>query len=353
MGRAVKYVLAFGLAFVVGLAALDVFLRVSGTSAPSVTVDDPTFGRMMKPGVDVVFINEGFKLGQINEYGYMGRGYPPVKPHGVVRIALMGDSYVAGHHLFDRHHFGTLLEHDLNDMVPYQVQVLNFGFPAVNFEQMYIYYRVFAKRFSPDYVLYFIGPGSLNMAADEIGPRLKIEGDSLRIDYAFRSSAAFARSRRMSPIRELALYPLARKAMEMHARGLTMDVIFDKFYRLFASVPSVETGEEPVERPKRQPINRAIVDALASANRSGAATSIIVARDSLPDTFIDFVKARGVRILDPAPSLDSLAAQGIDPNYWPGSHRRGHWNPYAHRVIADFLAAEMLPLLKERTSLDR
>ena len=161
MGRVIRSVFGFGLAFVLGMAALEVFVRTSGTSTPSITKNDADFGQAMKPGMQAVFINEGFKLGRVNRYGYLGHAYPPKKPEGTVRIALMGDSYVAGHHLFDRHHFGTLLEHDLNQVLPYPVQVLNFGFPAVNFEQMYIYFQVFAKRFSPDYVLYFIGPGSL------------------------------------------------------------------------------------------------------------------------------------------------------------------------------------------------
>lgn len=338
MGKLVGFLIKFGLAFIIAMVALELFLRISGTSAPSITVDDPAFGRMMKPGMDVVFINEGFKLGSVNEYGYLGAGRPREKPEGVLRIALMGDSYVAGHHIFDRHHFGTLLQEKLNEVSSREVQVLNFGFPAVNFEQMYIYYRVFAKEFSPDIVLYFIGTSSLNAKADELGPRLEIEGDSLVIDYSFRDSPAFARSRKLSPIRDLAIYPLARKALEMHARGMTMSVVFGKFYSLFSPEPETEADETPVEKPGRMPLNRAIIRAMAKANREGPARSIIVARDRLPDTFTEFVEEEGIQIFDPAPYLDSLAAQGIDPNYWPGSQRRGHWNPYAHKVIADFLA---------------
>jgi hypothetical protein len=103
-----------------------------------------------------------------------------------------------------------------------------------------------------------------------------------------------------------------------------------------------------VERPRRRPINRAIVKKLGEANRQGSPISIIMARGDLPETFIDFVRANDVLYFDPAAKLDSLAQAGIDPNYWAGSQRKGHWNHYAHRVIAAFLLEKMAPLMPDR-----
>jgi hypothetical protein len=354
MGKVLRSATGFGLAFVAAMILLELFVRFSGTSSPTITLDDPSFGRLIRPNFNVVFLNEGFKIGKTNTYGYLGRGYPPEKPPGAVRIALMGDSYVAGNHLFDRHHFGTLMEERLNSLLDREVQVLNLGFPAVNFEQMYIYYQVFGKKFHPDLALYFIGTGSLNTPIDEVGPRLKLEGDSLGIDYSFRSSRRYARSRRLSLIRELALYPLVHKAREMHARGATPGIIFDKFYRLLAAGAGGELEEEPVEATQAEPIedpgraqiNRAIVVELGKMNSEGATTSIIVVRDPLPAAFVKFAEQNGVLVLDPGPALERLARQGVNPRYWPGSHRSGHWNPYAHRAIADYLADRIAPLLQ-------
>jgi hypothetical protein len=70
-----------------------------------------------------------------------------------------------------------------------------------------------------------------------------------------------------------------------------------------------------------------------------------MARGTLPETFVDFLKANDVLYFDPGAKLDSLAQAGIDPNYWAGSQSRGHWNHYAHRVIGDFLVEKMAPLI--------
>jgi len=355
--KRIALLVGMAFAFAVGMLFYEAFLRYSGSSGPSVVESDETFGLRLKKEMPYIFINEGFSLGKINQYGYMGPGYPPEKPDGVVRIALMGDSYVAGHHMFDRHHFRSLIEEDLNRLTGVRVEVLNFGFPAINFEQMYVYYEVFARRFSPDYVLYFIGTSSLNNPVDEVGPRLKLEADTLRIDNGFRKSPAFARVKKLDMLRKVGLFSLVRKAKQIYGQGSGPEIVFDKFYWLAKGGRGDEKEEKaPEEKPKRIAVNHAVVEQLASDNRraaaglGGAATSILVIRDGLPQTFIDFAGASGLEFFDPNPGLDSLDAAGIDPHYWKGSHRGGHWNQYAHRVVAAYLTRKLTPLLDTEVS---
>jgi hypothetical protein len=355
--KRIALLIGMAVAFAVGMLFYEAFLRFSGSSGPSVVESDETFGLRLKRDMHYIFVNEGFSLGKINHYGYMGPGYPPEKPEGVVRIALMGDSYVAGHHMFDRHHFRSLIERDLNDLPGVRVEVLNFGFPAINFEQMYVYYEVFARRFSPDYVLYFIGTSSLNNPVDEVGPRLKLEADTLQIDNSFRKTGAFARVKRLDLLRQLGLFSLIRKAKQIYGQGSGPEIVFDKFYWLAKGGRGDEkTRKEPEEKPKRIAINHAVVERLASDNRRAAdgleesATSILVIRDGLPRTFIDFAGATGLELFDPNPGLDSLEAAGIDPHYWKGSQRNGHWNQYAHRVVAAYLTRKLTPLLDTEVS---
>ncbi len=349
-----RFALLIGMAvaFAIGMLFYEAFLRYSGSSGPSIVESDEAFGLRLKEDTHVIFINEGFSLGKVNEYGYLGPGYPPEKPQGVTRIALMGDSYVAGHHLFDRHHFRRIMEDGISASMGGKVEVLNFGFPAINFEQMYIYYKVFAERYSPDYVMYFVGIGSLNNPVDEVGPRLKIEGDTLRIDNSFRKSGAFARIKKLDHLRRLGLYTLLRKARQIYARGSGPEIVFDKFYKLAkgGSGDDDAPDKELLEKPKRMPINRAVVEKLGETNRGGVATSIIVIRDGLPQTFVDFAIANGVQCFDPTPGLDSLAAEGIDPHYWKGSQRTGHWNQYAHRVVGAYLTRKLIQLLDTEVS---
>jgi hypothetical protein len=355
--KRIALLVGMAVAFAAGMLFYEAFLRYSGSSGPSVVESDETFGLRLKKDMHYIFVNEGFSLGKINHYRYMGPGYPPEKPEGVVRIALMGDSYVAGHHMFDRHHFRSLIERELNDLPGVRVEVLNFGFPAINFEQMYIYYEVFARRFSPDYVLYFIGTSSLNTPVDEVGPKLKLEADTLRIDNSFRKSAAFARVKRLDPLRKLGLFSLVRKARQIYGQGSGPEIVFDKFYWLAkGGRPDEKEKKAPEEKPKRIEINHAVVEQLAAGNRraaaglDGAATSFLVVRDGLPPTFTDFAGETGVELFDPTPGLDSLMAAGIDPHYWKGSHRTGHWNQYAHSVVGAYLTRKLTPLLDTQVS---
>jgi len=355
--KRIALLVGMAVAFAIGMLFYEVFLRYSGSSGPSVVESDEAFGLRLKADMPYIFVNEGFSLGKVNQYGYLGPGYPPEKPDGVIRIALMGDSYVAGHHMFDRHHFRSHIEKDLNELTGGRVEVLNFGFPAINFEQMYVYYRVFAERYSPDYVLYFIGTSSLNNPVDEIGPRLKLEADTLRIDNGFRKGPAFARVKKLDRLRKVGLFSLVRKAKQIYAKGSGPEIVFDKFYWLAKGGRGDEKKKKvPEEKPKRIAINHAVVEALAETNRQavagreGAATSVIVIRDGLPQTFMDFAGTSGLDLFDPNPGLDSLEASGIDPHYWKGSQRNGHWNQYAHRVVAAYLTRKLTPLLDTEVS---
>jgi hypothetical protein len=124
-----------------------------------------------------------------------------------------------------------------------------------------------------------------------------------------------------------------------------MYVLFDKFYSLLKGPFEEEPRAELVEDPKRMALNRAIVSEMGRMNREGSVTSIIVVRDGLPETFIEFAEANGVPVFDPQPVLGRLAESGVDPKYWPGSQRSGHWNQYAHVVISEFLTDKISPLI--------
>jgi hypothetical protein len=352
MGKS-KFLVGVVISFIMVTVALEVFIKFSGSANTSIVIDDESFGRVLKPSTDFIQIKEGFRLGRVNRYGYLGPAYPPDKDTGVVRIALVGDSYVAGLHLFERNHYRRILEEGLNSISDRRVEVLNFGLPAADFETMYLYYEVFAKRFSPDFVIYVIGTSSLNRPMEHLssrpGPQLVVHGDSVHIDYSFRSSEAFAASKRLNLVRSFGLFSLLVRAKQIASNRRIAEELFGKFYRLFNPRKPRDRSEPggPVERARRKPINRAVVEQLGALNREGGPKSIIMARETLPETFIDFALDNDVIYFDPSAKVDSLAQTGIDPHYWAGSQRRGHWNQYAHRVIGAFLVEKMRPLIAE------
>lgn len=346
----VKFLLEIGVALSLTTAGLELFLRSSGTCQPPPYVFDERFGSAMKPNADAVFINEGFRLARVNEYGYLGPCYPPEKAAGTVRIALIGDSYVAGREVFDRHHFRRILEDELERDCGRRVEVLNLGFPTTSLERFYIYYEVFGKQFSPDYVLYFVGRNSLNWKRHELRPELVVERDSLRIDYSFRSNGRFEIRKRLQCLRELGLFWLASKARELGNSGEFSHIILGKpseRLRAGAAGDDATKGGHSGDREIRA-VDRAVVRELGEMNRRGRPRCIIVGRDSLPENFLELLVENEIAYFDASSALELLAQGGEDPCYWKGSRRRGHWNPDAHRVVGEFLAAKMEFLIEGR-----
>ena len=64
----------------------------------------------------------------INEQGFRERGFSAVKPPGTYRIAALGDSFTFGNGLRPRERYSDLL----NQWLPDQFEVLNFGIPGAN-----------------------------------------------------------------------------------------------------------------------------------------------------------------------------------------------------------------------------
>jgi hypothetical protein len=340
----------FGLAFVATMIMFEFFCRASGSGTPAQTTVDEDLGVVWKAGSDLLCLNEGFRIGRINEYGYLGPAYPPEKPDGVIRIALMGDSYVVGRHLFDRHHFRNVLEEKLNESCSEKVQVLNLGLLAANFERMYIYHEMFAQKFAPDYVVYLLGTHNLNRKKMEIGPKLAVKDGSLVVDYSFRTSTRYKIRKKLAFLRESGICSLIRRARALHIGGESPRILLGKFGELLCPEPAVAMGKdmEQIEDPSRKDLNRAILRSLAEMNSRGSPRIIIVCRDGLPEDFIECIKKSGIAYFDPGPELNKLARSGIDPHYWKGSQATGHWNQYAHRVVGEFLAEKMRPLIEER-----
>lgn len=92
----------------------------------------------------------------INAYGMRNRPVEKAKPAGVFRIACIGDSIAFGMGTA-RDHFSLQLEEQLNGAPPSptpKVEVLNFGVPGYNVEQVAAALEERAADFSPDLVVY-------------------------------------------------------------------------------------------------------------------------------------------------------------------------------------------------------
>jgi len=334
--RAMKKLFAAGLALIGTLLLLDLYLQLAGIQTPMETRIDPTLGPTYIPNKNITHFNEGFFVGAANKYGYMGPAIPPRSQGSERRILLIGDSYVLGHTVLPRHHFGRFLETNLSLATGKEVHALNFGKADFNLRNMYQYFIDFAGTFDHDVALFFVGAGDLAPARQVVSslyPAVELQGDSLIIDRNFHNSRTYHFYKAIEPVfTNSAILRLVFNAYKMISGGGLADVVLDKF----APRPAASAQNETLSPRALPELNRAILNELAKDPRN-----ILVIREDLDPSLRAEVRSSGMPIIDLAAFLDSLEAKGNDPYYWPVTRMRGHWNHAAHRSIGEFLADQL------------
>jgi len=114
----------------------------------------PTRGGMMRalvPGMERE--RRGIEVA-INSYGQRDRNYELEKKPETYRIAVIGDSVAFGFGVALRETFAKVLEKRLRSDTGKDVQVLLFGRPGFDVEDVYDCYMDLVHRFHPDLVLY-------------------------------------------------------------------------------------------------------------------------------------------------------------------------------------------------------
>jgi lysophospholipase L1-like esterase len=103
------------------------------------------------------------ETGDFNSYGHRGPAFSFEKS-GKKRIVAMGDSVVAGLDVDVDQRFTDVLDKKLNG--PYEV--INLGVCGYSLLQEFEYFKLLAKKFSPDYVLWFITFNDMRLHSGEI-----------------------------------------------------------------------------------------------------------------------------------------------------------------------------------------
>ena len=188
-----KQLFRFIFGFLITILILEFFLEIGEINSLTNVKQDKLLGSLLKSNSKFLYFNEGFSLGQVNDYGYYGPSYSKIKGTNIERIALVGDSYVEGVQVFERNHFRNKLENLLNsESSTLKYEILNFGRSGFNLNDAYCYYVNFVKQFNPTVKLIFISPGDLvNRGAVASRPYALIQNEDIVIDYGFSKSENF------------------------------------------------------------------------------------------------------------------------------------------------------------------
>lgn len=161
-------------AFVVALLLMEAALRLAGYRLPArmpqeqfgliVKVKEsevPGLGFTLRPGGRGETVYPGRRpedarrvIYQVNDRGFRDDPIDPVKPRGVTRVALLGDSVTYGTGINLDETLGRHLEAALQERLPHRrLQVLNCGVPATNTGQQVALLRHRVLDLAPDLVV--------------------------------------------------------------------------------------------------------------------------------------------------------------------------------------------------------
>lgn len=169
---------------------------------------DPWTGSAYRPNGQAVHGSEGFSVVRINSLGLRDHQTTLAKPAGVLRIAMLGDSYVEAAQLALDDSVSKVLQRALAATGRYEV--LNFGVSGYGTAQEYLQLREFGLKFDPDLVVLCVTSGNdirNNSEALNGTPLLPYftldEHGRLVFDASFRDEPAFqaAVRRSQSPFR--------------------------------------------------------------------------------------------------------------------------------------------------------
>lgn len=336
MKKIILSILKFSAAFIFAMILLEIFFRFSEVFLPSIVYDDPKLGLLRKPNAQIFSLNEGFGMGMVNEYGYLGPGYPKEKKENTLRIALIGASMVQGLELFDRYHFRKLLEDKLTSLTGKKVEVLNFGRGGIDLRGSYTTYKYIASEFHPNINLIFLGRASFTGKDDKPGPGYKVQNDSLIIDYSFAESSDFKQRTKYKFLRLTSVGNLLKRGFEFYQLGTPAKFILGSLYKepvVYVNTTALETQSNDAFYT----VNKAILEDLGKANKNGEVHNIIIMTDPFPAYYDELINKDGIPLLNLRKEFDDRIRMGESIDYWKGSNMQGHWNHHGHEVVAEFL----------------
>jgi hypothetical protein len=325
----------FFLAGILTIVFLEFYIKSAEIASLSNFKVNPIWGKILRPNLKLTYFNEGFYMGGVNKYGYLGAGYPQERHGNSIRIVLFGDSFIEGFQLFDRYHFRSILERDLSVKISKKVEILNFGRSGFNLVDMYRYKLDFADKYEPDLCLFFIGIGDLLGESHQVlMPSLYLKDDSLKVNREFVKNKVYRNYKYTEIFRNNSVFlRILDNCFELVKRKKGAQIVLGKFYFL--------VGEKSTKDPRSYEISFSDLDDISKFILKEIAQDksiYLVLRPDIPSHLYKEMLDLRLKMIKLEVPLQELFQKGIDPGFWKVSNRYGHWNHAAHRYVGEYLA---------------
>jgi hypothetical protein len=178
------------------LALAEAGLRLAGFEVPQFHERDDLLGLTLKPGAHGTYTEEGRSHVAVNSAGMRDVERARAKPAGVLRIAVLGDSYTEALQVERERSYPALLEQHLASCAG-PVEVLNFGVSGFGTAQQLLTLRSRVWDYAPDVVLLAVFPSndvannSRALEPDKLRPFYVLRDGELVLDDSFRESRRY------------------------------------------------------------------------------------------------------------------------------------------------------------------
>ena len=316
---------AYILSFLLCLVFLDIVLHTSLIGKVSPNELYPDIGRGRRQNHTFTFLEEGFSIIKLNEQRTIGN---TVKLDSSYKIALLGDSFVESFQVFERHHFKTIAEQNINANANNKVELINIGHSGFTLSDMYIYHKKIAKSLNVDEVFYLIYNADLRTnQADRLRAKL-IYNDSLQIivNPAYRNKKQLVKQ---VVLQNSTLISSLNYGFKRLKREKLKKLLFPEYIK-----PPKPIHHEFSNTKSVLPINYQIIKILHKEK----VTFINIDQNPIDKHFVDSLNFYGINYFSLDSVLENMLLNKQDPYYWKATDTRGHWNQSAHKEIGDFLA---------------
>jgi hypothetical protein len=237
LGTATLIVFGFGLA----LTFADLGVRLANRWFPYFYCYDDYRGWGLNPGAHGWYRREGIAYVRISQDGFRGPDYPRRKAPGVIRVAVLGDSYVEAIQVPEDKTFTAVIGRELGNctlLTGKRIEAMNFGVDGYGTAQELVMLRRKVWQYSPDIVVLAIFLGN-----DVRNNSVALEGDQCRPFYSYQDGQL----RLTGPLVDSPAYRVWCAA-RFDYRDLRFVGLFNNTWEAVRQGAATPTAEHPVER---------------------------------------------------------------------------------------------------------
>ena len=371
-----------------GLVVTEIGLRIVGYSSPDFFIADEKLGYGLIPNMGGTYRKEGKSFVQINSDGFSDVEREIEKPPGVIRIAVIGDSFVEALQVSLADSFVNSTRDRIQHCGVFgdaKIEVLSFGVSGYGTAQELLLLREKVWKYSPDFVILVITTNNditdnSRVFRKKAMPYFVYRDGALTLDESFRNEKEFI----------LVNSSLARLGtwLKNHLRVVQaiseIQVSLKHKYRAWkdrapegetaanvpaTTAPMIEVGiDSQIYRPPADPnwenawrVTEGIIGLMKSEVESHGAKFLVVTGSNgaqvlpnvservafanmlgvddllYPDRRIAaFCSSNSIRVIRLAPVLaDYAVRERTNLHGFEGNIGYGHWNQLGHRVAGE------------------